>query len=108
MTEHQTEYAATIEALFAENRTFPPPADFVESANFSDPAIYEEANADPEAFWEKQADSLSWYKKWDQVLEWDAPFAKWFVGGKLNVAYNCIDRHVEAGRRRQGCLLLGR
>ncbi len=98
MTVHQGDHHATIEALLAENRTFPPPESFVKQANYSDPAIYEQALADPEAFWAEQAESLSWFKKWDQVLDWNPPFAKWFVGGKLNVAYNCLDRHVEAGR----------
>ncbi|MGI8486337.1 MAG: AMP-binding protein, partial [Thermomicrobiales bacterium] len=97
MTDN-TDSRATIEALYGENRTFAPPASFVANANYSDPAIYDEANADPEAFWAKQAESLSWYKKWDTVLDWNPPFAKWFDGGKLNVAYNCLDRHVEAGR----------
>jgi acetyl-CoA synthetase len=87
-----------IEVLLRENRTFSPSEEFVQQANLSDPAIYDRAKADPEAFWAEQAESLSWFKKWDQVLDWDnAPFAKWFVGGKLNVAYNCLDRHVEAG-----------
>lgn len=94
----KTDSRATIEALYGESRTFAPPASFVANANYSDPGIYEEANADPEAFWAKQAESLSWYKKWDKVLEWDPPFAQWFGGGKLNVAYNCLDRHVEAGK----------
>ncbi|MDQ3444214.1 MAG: AMP-binding protein, partial [Chloroflexota bacterium] len=98
MTEHKGDHHATIEALFAESRTFPPPAEFVNSATLADPAIYHEANADTEAFWAKHAESLSWFRKWDQVLEWDPPFAKWFLGGTLNVAYNCLDRHVEAGR----------
>ncbi|MCC6944535.1 MAG: AMP-binding protein, partial [Thermomicrobiales bacterium] len=86
-----------IEALYAENRTFPPPADFVAGSKYADPAIYAEAAADPEAFWAKQAERLDWFQKWDTVLEWDAPFAKWYVGGKLNVAHNCLDRHVAAG-----------
>jgi len=98
MTERPGDRHATIEALFAENRTFPPPPDFVAAANYADLAIYERANADPEAFWAEEAESLSWIRKWDQVLDWDPPFAKWFIGGKLNVAYNCLDRHVEAGR----------
>jgi acetyl-CoA synthetase len=98
MTANQGDHQATIEALFAENRTFPPPQSFVDQANLTDPAIYEQALADPEAFWAEQAESLSWFRKWDQVLDWSPPFAKWFVGGKLNVAYNCLDRHVEAGR----------
>ena len=101
MTDEQTTSpapAATIEALYAENRTFPPSAAFVEAANLSDPGVYERANADPEAFWAEQAESLSWYRRWDTVLDWDPPFAQWFVGGKLNVSYNCIDRHVESGK----------
>jgi len=98
MTEHKGDHHATIEALFAESRTFPPPAEFVNSATLADPAIYHEANSDTEAFWAKHAESLSWFRKWDQVLEWDPPYAKWFLGGTLNVAYNCLDRHVEAGR----------
>ncbi len=98
MTDELTTSHATIEALYDEDRTFPPLASFVEATNLSDPGVYERANADPEAFWAEQAESLSWYKRWDTVLQWDPPFAQWFVGGKLNVAYNCVDRHVEAGK----------
>ncbi len=98
MTDHEANHHATIEALLAENRTFPPPADFARQANYNDPAIYAEAAADPEAFWAAQASSLDWFQPWEQVLDWDPPFARWFVGGKINVAYNCLDRHVAAGR----------
>src|SRR5215208_2333381 len=81
-----------------EQDTFPPPDDFREKALISDESIYEEADKDVEGFWEKQAEALEWEQKWDQVLDWsDPPNAKWFVNGKLNVAYNCVDRHVEAG-----------
>src|SRR5680860_1756325 len=97
MTDHKGDHHATIEALFAENRTFSPANGFVEDATYADPGIYERASADPEAFWAEQAESLSWFRKWDRVLEWDAPFARWFSGGTLNVSYNCLDRHVEAG-----------
>src|SRR5436189_3936234 len=77
---------------------FPPPEDFREQALITDESIYEEADRDYEGFWAKQAEALDWEQKWDQVLDWsDPPHAKWFVGGKLNVAYNCVDRHVEAG-----------
>jgi acetyl-CoA synthetase len=89
---------ATIEALYAEDRTFPPPPEFAARANFADPAVYERAEADPEAFWAEQAAALSWYRQWDTVLEWEPPFAKWFLGGELSASYNCLDRHVEAGR----------
>ncbi len=81
-----------------EQETFPPPEGFREQAVVSDESIYEEADRDYEGFWEKQAEALDWERKWDQVLDWsDPPNAKWFVGGKLNVAHNCVDRHVEAG-----------
>ena len=86
-----------LDNLLTESRTFPPSDEFAAQAN-AQPALYEEAKADREAFWAKQAERLHWETKWDQVLDWsDAPFAKWFVGGKLNVAYNCVDRHVESG-----------
>ena len=76
---------------------YPPPAEFAEKANAT-AQLYQDAEADRLAFWAKQADRLSWDTAYSEVLDWsDAPFAKWFVGGKLNVAYNCVDRHVEAG-----------
>ncbi|MCW2955617.1 MAG: acetate--CoA ligase [Thermoleophilia bacterium] len=88
-----------IENLLSEERTFAPPADFVAQANFADPAIYDQAAADPEAFWASFADKLDWHTPYERVLDWsDAPFAKWFPGGELNVAHNCLDRHVAAGR----------
>ncbi|KAA5824934.1 acetyl-coenzyme A synthetase, partial [Saccharopolyspora hirsuta] len=68
------------------------------SIEASDRAVDQSQDADREAFWAEQAGELHWERKWDQVLDWSgAPFAKWFVGGRLNVAYNCVDRHVEAG-----------
>ena len=85
-----------LSALLNETRTFPPPEGLAKDAN-AQPGIYAEAQADPLAFWETQAKRLTWAEPWSQVLEWDPPFAKWFVGGKLNVAVNCLDRHVEAG-----------
>jgi len=97
MSDRTEQHAVAIEALLAEDRTFPPSEEFRKQANISDPEIYERALQDPEAFWAEQAESLSWFRKWDTVLEWDEPFAKWFVGGKLNASYNCLDRHVEAG-----------
>src|ERR671931_1651673 len=86
-----------LEELLGHER-FSPPEEFAGSALIRDPAILESAAEDPEGFWAEQAEALAWSEKWDQVLDWsDPPFAKWFVGGKLNVAYNCVDRHVEAG-----------
>jgi acetyl-CoA synthetase len=87
----------TLSNLMHENRRFEPPADLAADANVK-AEVYAEADADRLAFWEKAAERLSWDTRWDRVLDWDnAPFAKWFVGGKINAAYNCVDRHVEAG-----------
>lgn len=86
-----------MENLLHEERHFAPSAAFKAQANATE-SLYQLAEVDRLQFWEKQADRLSWKTKWNQVLDWsDAPFAKWFVGGELNVAYNCVDRHVEAG-----------
>ena len=94
-TEGQT-LEQQLEELLDQER-FPPPDGFKEQAVVSDDAIYEQAE-DYEAFWAERAETLDWDTKWDQVLDWsNPPFAKWFVGGKLNVSYNCLDRHVEAG-----------
>ncbi len=88
-----------IEVFEMEQRTFPPPVEFAGAALCSDRALYEEAEADYEAFWARQArELLTWDTDFDTTLEWDLPYAKWFVGGKLNMAYNCLDRHVEAGK----------
>jgi acetyl-CoA synthetase len=88
----------TLENLSSETRQFPPPEQLAADANVKASA-YEEAAADRLAYWATQAERLTWSKKWDQVLDWsNPPFAKWFVGGELNIAYNCVDRHVEAGR----------
>jgi acetyl-CoA synthetase len=80
-----------------EGRTFEPPEELAAQANVT-ADIYAEAESDRLAFWAKAAERLTWEKPWDEVLDWsNPPFAKWFVGGKLNVAYNCVDRHVEDG-----------
>jgi acetyl-CoA synthetase len=93
----ETTLEAQLEELLDQER-FSPPADFAEHAVITDASIHERAAADPEDFWAEQAEALSWDQKWDQVLDWsNPPFAKWFSGGKLNVSYNCVDRHVEAG-----------
>ena len=94
------------DALLQEERSFPPPSDFTSQANMADPDIYAKAAADPEGFWAGLAEELDWFQKWDTVLDWsDAPFAKWFIGGKLNVSYNCIDRHVKNGRRNKAAIV---
>jgi acetyl-CoA synthetase len=86
-----------IEGLLDEGRTFPPPEDFKRDALVTGTDIYDRANEDREGFWAEQALALDWAEEWDTILDWQTPYAKWFVGGKLNVAYNCVDRHVEAG-----------
>jgi len=92
----------SIEALLKENRTFKPPAAFVKQANVRDAKVYRQK---PLKFWEDRAKELVWSRKWSTVLDWRLPFAKWFVGGKLNVSVNCIDRHVAGGRRNKAALV---
>jgi acetyl-CoA synthetase len=87
----------SFENLSYEDRTFAPSETFIKNANAKSD-IYAEANQDRLAFWEKQANRLHWDKKWSQVVDWQLPFAKWFIGGKLNASYNCLDVHVLAGR----------
>jgi acetyl-CoA synthetase len=94
-----------IEALLAEKRSFPPADDFRSQAIVRDAAIYEKARKDPEAFWAEAAENLTWFRKWDKVLEWNPPLAKWFVGGKINVSVNCLDRHVTTWRRNKAALI---
>ena len=89
--------SSSLENLGTENRKFPPTPEFAAAAN-AKADMYAEAKADRLAFWEKQAHALHWDKPWTQVLDWKRPFAKWFVGGKLNASYNCLDRHVIEGR----------
>jgi acetyl-CoA synthetase len=88
---------STIEALLSEVRVFEPSEDFTRHANWNDPSIYDRAAKDPEAFWAEQAETLDWFDRWTTVSEWTPPTVKWFVGGTLNVAYNCLDRHVNGG-----------
>jgi acetyl-CoA synthetase len=90
--------SAAIEAYYLESRTFPPPEGFKQEAWITQATAYDDAEADWAGHWGRQAaDLLDWYRDWDTILEWDLPFAKWFVGGQLNVSYNCLDRHVGAG-----------
>ncbi|HET7274467.1 MAG TPA: acetyl-coenzyme A synthetase N-terminal domain-containing protein, partial [Longimicrobiaceae bacterium] len=85
----------TLDTLLNEERSFPPAPGFAADALVSDDEVYERAAKDPEAFWAGWAEELHWFRKWDRVLEWNAPDARWFGGGKLNAAYNCLDRHLE-------------
>jgi len=97
-TEGGTTLEQELERMLEIER-FPPPESFRANALLSDPAVYDEAARDPLAWWERQAESLDWFERWDEVLDdSNPPFYKWFLGGKLNASYNCLDRHVEAGR----------
>jgi len=87
--------ANEIDALLQETREFPPSDDFRKNANVHDPDIWSKADADREGFWAGWAEQLDWQTKWDRVLEWNPPYARWFAGGKLNASYNCLDRHLE-------------
>jgi len=86
-----------IEALLSEERVFEPPPAFTAGALVADRSIYDRATADHEAFWAEQAEGISWFSRWDRVMDWTPPWVKWFVGGTLNASYNCLDRHLEAG-----------
>jgi acetyl-CoA synthetase len=91
---------STLSNLSHEDRSFAPSDEFAAQANATE-EWYTRADDDREAFWAEQAERLHWHQKWDRVLDWDPPFAKWFVGGQLNVAYNCVDRHVDDGHGEQ-------
>ncbi len=84
----------TIEALLQERRTFDPPEEFASRAHAKDSSIFEQASADPEGWWASQAQRLDWFDEWHTVLEWNPPHHQWFLGGRLNAAHNCLDRHV--------------
>ncbi|WP_299485443.1 acetate--CoA ligase [Acaryochloris sp. IP29b_bin.137] len=100
----------TIESILQEQRLFPPPADLAAQAEIKSAEEYEQlyakAEADPQAFWAELAEKeLDWFEKWDTVLDWQPPFAKWFAGGKLNITYNCLDRHLKTWRRNKAALI---
>ena len=101
---------STIESVLQEQRVFEPPAAFSESARIPSmeayQKLYDEAAADPAAFWAKLAEQeLDWFEKWDTVLDWQPPFAKWFSGGKINISYNCLDRHLKTDKRDKAALI---
>jgi acetyl-CoA synthetase len=97
----------TIQTLLQEDRTFAPSAEFAAQANANDVSIYETAAADPHGFWEGWAKKLDWFEPWHTVCEFKAPDAKWFIGGKLNAAYNCVDRHAAATPDRRAIVFEG-
>ena len=96
-------HSTNIDSILQEQRKFPPPAEFSKHAHVKSmdeyERLYKESVDDPDKFWSRVADELHWFKKWDKVLEWNCPWAKWFVGGRFNLCYNCLDRNVESGRK---------
>jgi acetyl-CoA synthetase len=98
-----------IDSVLDEQRSFPPPAEFSQKARIKSlaeyEALYKESIEQPEKFWARAAEELHWFKKWDKVLEWNAPWAKWFVGGQVNLSYNCLDRHVQTARKNKAALI---
>ncbi len=104
MKDDKDTTADKLDVLQVEKRTFPPRSDFSATAHIKSQSEYEEmykrSISNPEDFWAEMAEqNLTWYSKWSKVLQYDfqKPDIKWFIGGKLNVTYNCLDRHVEAG-----------
>jgi acetyl-CoA synthetase len=101
---------STIESILNEKRQFPPSAEFSNNARIKSleeyQALYDQAAANPEQFWEQLAEKeLHWFKKWDKVLDWQPPNAKWFVGGQMNISYNCLDRHLTTHRKNKAALI---
>src|SRR2546426_10981750 len=105
MADRVAQEPENLAALLDEKRVFPPSEEFRRQANAPDPAIYEKAGRSLEDFWAEEASRLDWFKRWDKVLEWNAPWAKWFVGGKLNVTHNCVDRHATSARRNKAAII---
>ena len=91
--------------LLREKGKFPPPKAFAKRVVANKASVYAQAQKSPVKFWEARARGLHWFKPWKKALQWKAPYAKWFVGGKLNVAYNCLDRHVTGPRRTKAALI---
>ena len=98
-----------IQSVLKEQRIFPPAPEFTAHAHVKGIAEYErlcaEADRDPEAFWAGIAGELDWFRKWDKVLEWEAPWAKWFIGGKINISHNCLDRHLTSWRKNKAAII---
>jgi acetyl-CoA synthetase len=99
MEGEMTENENSDNNMFEGDKQYSPSEIFAAQANVNDPGIYSEANKNPEAFWAKYAEELNWIKSWESILEWNAPHARWFSGGKLNVCYNCVDRHALGASR---------
>jgi acetyl-CoA synthetase len=100
---------ANIDSILKESRKFAPSAEFSSTAHIKSleeyERVYKEAEENSDEFWSKVAEELHWFKKWDKVLEWELPWAKWFVGGQLNLSYNCLDRHLSTWRRNKAAII---
>src|ERR1700691_2491530 len=98
-----------IDSTLRENRVFPPPPEFSAKAHIKSlaeyEALYKQSIDDPETFWAEAAKELHWFKPWDKVLEWNLPWAKWFVGGKINLSFNCVDRHALGQRANKTAII---
>jgi acetyl-CoA synthetase len=105
MTREPDDNKAEIDDLLQEDRRFPPPATFRSRARVQDEQLYADADRDPEGFWASFADELEWSRRWDKVLDWQPPHARWFVGGQLNISVNCLDRHVRGARRNKAAII---
>jgi acetyl-CoA synthetase len=104
-----TSPSSNITSVLKETRQFPPPPEFAKHAHIKSLAEYEQlyrrAADDPEGFWAEQAEALSWFRRWDNLLLWKEPHAQWFAGGKINACYNCVDRHLENGRKNKAAII---
>ena len=109
MSSQQVAPNQNIDSILTETRSFPPSPEFSRSAHIRSEEDYNrlcaKAAADPEAFWSDIARELHWFKPWDKVLEWEAPWSKWFVGGQINISYNCLDRHVATFRKNKAAII---
>src|SRR5262249_13565238 len=95
----------TLDDLLHENRVFHPPAEFRRRAGVRDDSLHRKARRGTEKFWAEIARELRWEKPWEKVLDWKPPYARWFVGGKINISANCLDRHLEGARRNKAALI---
>src|SRR5688572_1908752 len=109
MAKSKTNTSENITSILKEKRVFKPPAGFARDAYIKSFAqykrIYNASIKNPEKFWSGHAGELTWFRKWKKVLQWKLPFAKWFVGGQINVSYNCLDRHLEGWRKNKAAIL---
>ncbi len=98
-----------INSLLKEKRVFNPPSEFSAHAHIGSredyDRIYRRSIDDPDGFWAEIASDLHWFKPWSKVLEWNEPFARWFVGGEINISYNCLDRHIQTWRKNKAALI---